>query len=88
MASLSSSDRAAVFWAMTLYLAGRLVDDLHQVAAVRAPEDVNLFLQDHPLTYLFSLVRLGHMIRLDDLDQLLFAVHQDAAPLVDVVGRP
>jgi len=31
---------------------------------------------------------LGHMIGFDHFDQFLFPVHQDPAPLVDVVGGP
>ena len=71
-----------------LILIGRFIDDLHQVAAVGAPEDMNLFLEDHPLADLLALIRLTHVIGFDHLNQLLFAVHPDAAPLVDVMGYP
>ena len=60
-----------------LIFVGRLVDDLHHVAAVRAPEEVDLLLQDHPFGDLLALIEPRHVIGLDQLHQLLFAVDQD-----------
>ena len=41
-------------------------------------EELDLFLKDHSLADLLALVRLAHVIGLDDLYQLFFAVHQEA----------
>ena len=40
-----------------LVLIADLADDLHHVTAIRAEQDVNLFLQDHPFTDLLALIR-------------------------------
>jgi hypothetical protein len=49
---------------------------------------MNLLLKDHPLADLLALVRLAHVIGLDDLDEFLFAIHKDAASFIDIVGHP
>jgi len=67
---------------------GGLIDNFHQVAAIRAQKYVNLFLHDHPLTDLLALVWLRHVIGLDDLNHLLFTIHENAAPFVDVMSSP
>jgi hypothetical protein len=48
----------AVSMATTLYLLANFVDDFHQVAAIGAPQDMGLFLQNHPFTDLFGQIRL------------------------------
>jgi len=47
---------------------------------------MDLLLENHPFTDSLALVRLGHVIGLNDLNQSLFAIHPDAPALVDVVG--
>jgi len=43
---------------------------------------------DHALAHLFADINFGLVVGLDDLHQFLLAVHKDAAPFVDVMGRP
>jgi len=64
------------------------IDDSHHVAAVGSPQHMNLFLQNHAFEDFFALIDLAHVIGLDDLDELLFSVDEDAAPLVQIVGHP
>src|SRR5208283_2903319 len=71
-----------------LVLVGNFVDDLLDVAAVGAPEDIDLFLEDHSFTNFLGLVHLAHGIGLDHFDKFLLAIDKDAAPFVYIVGNP
>ena len=59
-----------------------LIDDLHDMAAVGTPEDLDFFLENHPLGDLLCLVHLAHRIGLDHLHELLFPVNKNSPRLL------
>ncbi len=65
---------------------GHLVDDLLDITARGAQQDMDFLLEDHALADFLGLIRPGHAVRLEQGNLFLLAVHQNTAALIDIVG--
>ena len=49
---------------------------------------MDLFLEDHSFGYFLGLIRFGHVVGSDDLNQFFLFIHENTTPFVDVMNGP
>ena len=65
---------------MTLYLLPTSLMIFIQVVPGGAYQEMNLFLQNHSFRDFLALILLGHVVRLDDFNQLFLPIYPECHP--------